>query len=223
MIPKTIHYCWYGQGEKSDLIKKCINSWTEIMPDFNIKEWNESNSPTNIPYLQTTLKNKKYSNAANLTRYYALAREGGIYLDTDVEAIKTFSPLLEHKCFIGFQSKRIISKQWVNNATMGSVKGFPFMEKMFKQIQRQYDGTEEANLSSPRITTDVLREMGLNEYKNQKIEDINIYTHEFFSPGIANWYNERAHGEDLFIDQNENTYCIHHYELSWKKPQALKI
>ena len=100
MIPKTIHYCWFGGAEKPTLIKHCIRSWKKRLPDYEIKEWNESNFDTNMaPFCQEAYAARKYAFVADFCRVYALATEGGIYMDTDIIVLKSFDKFLDYYIF----------------------------------------------------------------------------------------------------------------------------
>lgn len=106
MIPKKIHYCWFGSGEKSDLNKKCMETWHKYLGDFEWKEWNEHNSPMDLRYLQEAFENNLWSRISNYIRLHALYKEGGIYLDLDIELLKPLDDLLENECFVGFQMEK---------------------------------------------------------------------------------------------------------------------
>ena len=104
MIPKIIHYCWFGRGEKPKLAKKCIESWKEYCPDYEIKEWNEDNFDLDLyPYAREAYDNRKYAFVTDVVRLYALVTEGGVYMDTDVEVIRPIDRFLNHHAFSGFQ------------------------------------------------------------------------------------------------------------------------
>lgn len=91
MIPKIIHYCWFGKGKKNRLIKRCIRSWKKRMPDYEIICWNEDNFDyTSVPFVKEAYEQKKWAFVADYVRLYALFHYGGIYLDTDSEVYKSF-------------------------------------------------------------------------------------------------------------------------------------
>ncbi len=94
-IPKVIHYVWVGEKPLSPLAKRCIKSWQEHLPDYELKRWDESNSPMEHHYVQAMYKAKKWAFVSDYIRFYVLAKEGGVYLDTDMEVYKTLTPLLE--------------------------------------------------------------------------------------------------------------------------------
>src|SRR4030095_8198679 len=127
MIPRKIHYCWFGPRSMSDLNKRCLASWSSLMPDFEIKQWNETNSPLDIDYCQATHSKALWSKVSNYVRLHALNTEGGIYFDTDVEVLKTFTPLLNRKCFLAFQ-QHDEDVDCVNIAVLGAMPGHPFLK-----------------------------------------------------------------------------------------------
>lgn len=106
MIPKTIHYCWFGGKPLPPLAIKCLESWNKYLPDYEIIEWNESNFPVNsIPYTKEAADKGKWAFVSDYARFYILYHNGGIYLDTDVEILKSLNPFLKHHSFSGFESK----------------------------------------------------------------------------------------------------------------------
>lgn len=95
MIPKIIHYCWFGGKEKPESAQKCIRSWKKFFPDYEIKEWNESNFDVNmIPYTKAAYEAKKYAFVSDFARFWVLYHYGGVYFDTDVEVIRNMDDLL---------------------------------------------------------------------------------------------------------------------------------
>jgi mannosyltransferase OCH1-like enzyme len=92
MIPRTIHYCWFGGAAKSDLNERCVDSWRRVLPGYTLKEWNESNVPLDVPYARAVYARGLWSKLSNYVRLRALYEEGGVYFDTDVEVLKDFSP-----------------------------------------------------------------------------------------------------------------------------------
>lgn len=210
-IPLIIHYCWFGRGRIPKNHQNYIDGWRELMPHFEIKEWNEENTPQH-PYLVSALAKKKWANASNWMRLYALNEWGGIYLDTDIEVLRPLDGLLTNEAFVGFEVKHFDWEGCVNNAVLGSVKGHWFVGEMLDRISRDFDGTEEAHLSSPHLTTDVLLEHGLDDYKRQNIAGVEVYPVEFFYPyGWHEIFNPDCVSKD--------THTIHWYGKSWQ-PKA---
>ena len=98
MIPKVIHYCWFGRGELPPLAKKCLDSWKKYCPDYEIKEWNEDNFDLDsYPYVREAYDKRKFAFVTDVVRLYALYHEGGIYMDTDVEVLKPLDRFLSHR------------------------------------------------------------------------------------------------------------------------------
>ena len=105
MIPKVVHYCWFGRGEMPELAKKCIASWKTFLPDYQIKEWNEDNFDINCnQYVKEAYESRKFAFVTDYVRLYAIYTEGGVYMDTDVEVLKTLDPFLHHHAFSGFET-----------------------------------------------------------------------------------------------------------------------
>ena len=104
MIPKVIHYCWFGRGKMPELALKCIESWKKYCPDYEIKEWNEDNFDLDMyPYAREAYDNRKFAFVTDVVRLYALYHEGGVYMDTDVEVLKPLDKFLVHHAFSGFE------------------------------------------------------------------------------------------------------------------------
>ena len=105
MIPKVIHYCWFGRGQMPELALKCIESWKKFLPDYEIKEWNEDNFDLDsYPYTREAYDKRKYAFVTDVVRLHALYNEGGIYMDTDVEVLKPLYSFLHHTAFSGFEN-----------------------------------------------------------------------------------------------------------------------
>ena len=107
MIPKKIHYCWFGRGEKPKLAQKCIASWRKCCPDYEIIEWNEDNFDVNRNgYTRYCYANKKWAFLSDYVRLAVVLEHGGIYFDTDVELLKSPVPLMQHEAFFGFENEK---------------------------------------------------------------------------------------------------------------------
>lgn len=106
MIPKIIHYCWFGGNPLPESAKKCIASWRKFLPDYEIKEWNESNFDVNIiPYTAEAYKAKKYAFVSDYARFYILYKYGGLYFDTDVEVIRNMDDIIARGPFMGCEGE----------------------------------------------------------------------------------------------------------------------
>ena len=206
MIPKTIHYCWFGRGEKPRLAKKCIDSWKRFCPDYEIIEWNEDNFDVNcISYVKEAYENKKYAFVTDYVRLYALYTQGGIYMDTDVEVIKPLDDYLDNRAFSGFESE-----EYVPTGIMGSEASLP----IFKELLEDYDNKrfvlEDGSLNfqtNCQYITSILIKHGLilNNSK-QIIAGFTLYPSDFFCP----YENETGR-----MNKTENTATIHWFNKSW--------
>lgn len=208
-IPKIIHYCWFGGGEKPDYVFEYIKKWETVLPDYEIIEWNETNFDVNFcKYTKEAYSMKKYAFVSDVARLYALQKCGGFYLDTDVEIIKSFSDLIDNEksCILGFEVENRIATSFIaackNNEL---IKQFldSYLEKKFIEN----DGTLNM-IPNVEYLTDILKSRGLIE--NGEFQQLNngifIYPLEYFSPyDYINCIN----------NINEKTYCVHHFAVSW--------
>ncbi|HEV2762961.1 MAG TPA: glycosyltransferase [Pyrinomonadaceae bacterium] len=208
MIPRTIHYCWFGRGPLSDLNRRCLESWRRVMPDFRLKEWNETNTPLEDDYSRAAYAAGSWSRLSNLVRLRALLTEGGIYLDTDVEVLRDFAPLLGHECFLGFQ-QREEEEDWVNGAVLGARPGHPFLERCVELTTELFARTGKF-YRGPTVVTRALKEAGLEEYGRQELRGVTLYPAEYFYP--FPWFGRFTPG-----CVTDKTFCVHHWEGSWKK------
>ena len=216
MIPHIIHYFWIGGEPKPKDVQKCIESWRKFCPDFEIKEWNETNYDIHKhPYMEKAYSEKRWAFVPDYARLDVMYQYGGIYLDTDVEVLKDLSPLCVHKAFKGFENS-----EYVNDGQgFGCEPGMP----IFKEMMACYDGDEpyeyingqKSYIESPRLCTKVLLKHGLKQNgSRQTVADVEIYPVDYFCPKN---YNTGL----LMI--TENTYSIHHFNGSWKEGKTAKI
>ena len=209
MIPKKIHYCWFGGNPKPKLAKKCIKSWKKFCPDYEIIEWNESNLDIEAAplYIRQAYEVKKYGFVPDYFRVKIIYDQGGIYLDTDVEIIKPIDDLLYRKTFFGFETDKFVNL----GHGFGGEKG----QSIFKEIMNQYndltfikeDGSFNM-LPSPQINTEVFAKHGLALKNEIQVLDnyITVFPKDFFSP--KNWGEEK-------LTITKNTYSIHWFSASW--------
>ena len=219
-IPKIIHYCWFGGQPLPPLAKKCIASWKKYMPEYDIKEWNESNFDISlIPYSQQAYDQKKYAFVSDYARFWILYHYGGVYFDTDVEVIKPLEDIISKGPFMGCENSYDPSK---NPISLGVAPGLGLAvakgNNLYKEILDKYsnlqficpDGT--LNLKTiVEYTSEILYQKGLQNIPDiQKIENIYIYPKDYFCPIDYN---------TLKKDISENTRTIHHYAGSWQGPK----
>ena len=219
MIPKIIHYCWFGRGPLRELAQKCIASWKKYLPDYEIKEWNEDNFDVNIiPYTAEAYQAKKYAFLSDYARFWILYRYGGIYFDTDVEVIRPMDDIIERGNFMGFETdpkpqlKADASEASVNPGLgMGVAPGLGIIKKMLDFYEgRHFEFVPGGigQLTIVHIATEVLRKAGLKQQQGiQQVDDMWIYPAEYFCP--INLKTGRIH-------VRPNTRTIHHYAGTWQ-------
>ena len=184
MIPKIIHYCWFGRGEMPEEAKKCIASWHEHMPDWQYKLWNEDNFDVNlIPYTKEAYEAKKYAFVSDYVRLWALEREGGLYLDSDVEVFKPFDDLLCYKAFAGFEGSKHLP---LGTCVMASeAHGAWVTEQLLAYKDRHFlksDGTFDLTTNVQFITANMREQGFVQNGIEQDYKDLHVFPVEFFSP-----------------------------------------
>ena len=207
MIPKRIHYCWFGRGDMSQLAIKCIDSWKKYLPDYEIKLWNEDNFDINInKYVKQAYEAKKYAFVSDFARFYALYNEGGVYMDVDVEVLKPIDIFLKQEAFMGFESKvgvapgLIVGSEKENNIIKEIMDGYLNREFIYPSGAYNYTTVVE-------YTTNILLKHGLVlDDSLQNVKCITIYPKTYFCPLT---YDSNK------TDFTENTYTIHHFAASW--------
>lgn len=209
MIPKVIHYCWFGKGQLPKLAQNCLDSWKKYCPDYEIICWNEDNyDVTKNKYMLDAYNAKKWGFVPDYARLDIIYRFGGIYLDTDVELIKPLDELLsDNKGFAGVE----IPGQIALGLGFGAEKNNPIIKLMLDHYEKLnfYNADGSMNLiPSPLLQTQLLKEHGLNEANSlQVIENcFSIFPKDYFNP-----YNF----ENGKIEITSNTFSIHHYAGSW--------
>jgi mannosyltransferase OCH1-like enzyme len=223
VIPKIIHYCWFGGEPLPEEYSAYIQEWKNLHSNWEVIQWSESNSPTDEPYLANAIELKNWSNCSNFIRLWVLLKNGGVYLDTDFKLLKSLSPLLTNSCFLGFeQHENNDNKLLVNNAIAGSIANHAFIEACFNRLVSKYDGSEKSDLSGPVLTTNVLTELwGLKKYGMQELKNVTLYPTDYFYP---------IHVHDAYLLNRfadfitSNTFGIHMWGRSWvDRKQLLEI
>jgi len=201
MIVKKIHYCWFGNTEKNATIINCIKSWKEHLPDYEVIEWNESNSDLDSQFCKQALYYKKWAFLSDYVRLKVLYEWGGIYMDTDMLVIKSFEPLLSQNCFLGYQDNGQI-----NASIIGCIPKNPFIKACLdKYNQLQFDEKRLMAMAIPEIITKV--------YENFADKmTVNIYPSEYFYPYP---FADSLKGKNYLDCINSNTYAIHLWNASW--------
>lgn len=207
IIPKIIHYCWFGHNPIPDRYKRWMESWQKYCPDYEIKEWNEDNYDiTQNSYMYDAYKNKKWGFVPDYARLDIIYKHGGIYLDTDVELVNGLDDMLYQKGFAGFENDRKVAF----GLGFGAVKELP----VIKILRDSYNDLTFVNLDgtlnltpSPVYQTKALLKMGLQENgEYQIIDDFVVYPQKVFCG--KNPYSKR-------VIITPDTKAIHHYDASW--------
>ena len=215
MIPKIVHYCWFGRGPLTPLAKKCIASWRKFLPDYEIREWNEDNfNVDTIPYAAEAYKAGKYAFVSDYARFWVLYRYGGVYFDTDVEIIRPMDDILEKGPFMGFE---LLGEPMAVNPGLG-IAAEPGMA-LYKEILDRYetlpflllDGDVNPCTMIPMVTQ-MLAERGLKgDGSIEHIADIDLYPPDWFNPF------DDALG---ILRKTDNTRTVHWYAKSWLPAEA---
>lgn len=208
MIPKKIHYCWFGKGKMPELALKCIESWRVNLPDYELKEWNENSFDINSNfYVKEAYESRKFAFVTDYVRLYALYTEGGIYMDTDVEMLKNLDSFLDLPAFSGFEDNMHIP-----TGIMAAEKGSIWAKWQLEYYSGRHFLLPDGTLD---LTTNVDIIGGLMEEKGFILKNglynfqniITIFPKDYFCP--------KSHTTGK-IELTENTYTIHHFAGSWK-------
>jgi mannosyltransferase OCH1-like enzyme len=213
MIPKIIHYVWVG-GELPEKQRALVETWRSHNPDFEFVLWDRRNIDFSIPAVARAYGHKRWATVADIVRLSAVLRYGGIYLDTDFDARRSFAPLLGESCFFGFQAESHPT-DWVDNGFFGAVPGHWFIRKAYARILAIRSlpmGLDRPTKYGPKLITKLLREEGLSVYSAQgvRVKDVFIHPVPAFYP--FRW-DEPADGREVGSD----TYAVHLWERSWQK------
>lgn len=229
-IPKIIHYVWLGRGKKPMSVRKCINSWKTVMPDYEIIEWNEDNFDLSaVPWTKESIKMRKWSLASDYIRHYVLFNIGGIYMDTDVMAYKRFDEFLNHdffssveyhpkvfnkvgnkqvdKCGNPLKEGDAISGLGILAALIGAKKGNPFIKECMDFFGNRHFIQDDGSLFINQINPDIMATLAVKhgfKYKDvdQLLEgNIMIYNSSVFAGDPHTW--------------TKKSYSMHFCDNSW--------
>lgn len=215
-IPKIIHYCWFGEKEKSDEVLKCIESWKKYLPDYSIIEWNERNFDINnsIEYVKEAYKHKKWAFVSDYVRIKALYNYGGLYFDTDVEVFKNFDCLLNNRAFFGFESK-----DYITTATMGVEKEHELIKAFISTYKDRHFVKDNGEFDLDTTNVVVLTKLLQEEYslqltgKKQFFTDLVVFPQFYFSSN--DFIN-------IFGKYRKKIFSYHHCQASWYRKVSNK-
>lgn len=215
MIPKIIHYCWFGKNPKPKLAKKCIKSWKKKCPDYKIIEWNEDNfNISEAPlYVRQAYEAKKWAFVTDYVRLYVMTKYGGIYMDSDVQVLSSLDKFLEHDAFSGFEDEFSIL-----TGIMACKKNF----SLFIDFLKYYDDAVFINedgsynlTTNVEIMTNICIQRGLIQNNTfQKVDGFVLYPKDFFCP--------ISYATGL-LNKTKNTVTIHWFSGSWVPKDEKKI
>ncbi len=197
MIPKKIHYCWFGNNEKSDLINRCILSWKKFCPDYEIVEWNEKNFDINShAFVKKMYENKRWAFVSDYVRFYELEKHGGWYLDTDMELFKSLDTVSNSDLVLGEEKPGQISA-----GAIGARTGHPFIQSCLK-----YYENIDKEITTPRIISEV--------YKSYRDKDSvlvlpSITFYPYNQENIKNFDRDNLPKESV---------GVHFWDYSWGNP-----
>lgn len=219
MIPKIIHYCWFGGKDLPQSAKNCLESWKKYCPDYEIKRWDESNFDIEEnKFVSQAYHAKKYAFVSDYARFKILIEDGGIYLDTDVELLKPLDDLLDNHAFMGFEK----SGSEITGVAPGLIIGTQPHAQFLDDMVACYNGIsfcdEEGNQTAKTVVkymTDYLVERGcVVEDRLQTVNGITLYPTEYFCPKDY---------ESGVIHIGTNTYSVHHYDSTWWPAKSLYL
>lgn len=213
MIPKVIHYCWFGGKRKPKLVRDCIKSWRKYLPEYEIVEWNETNSDLSHPFVKEAYRLKKWAFVSDYIRLDVLYKNGGIYLDTDVLVLKSFSCFHGKECFFGAEDLNIIG-----SAIIGAVKE----NKFISECKQYYDfiDLEGKIIWHDIVNTIIITTLFKERYnyvgspdKLIQFSNITIYSIKVFYPFPFKSKDDIANYKNYICD---DSYAVHLWVGSWK-------
>lgn len=215
MIPKKIHYCWFGPKPFSRTVRKCIATWHKHLSDYEFCLWNEETcanyaaahnlpNPMEHPFVVGAYAEKKYAFVADYVRFWALYHCGGVYLDTDMYVVRNMDDLLENELFLGWETKE---KDYINVALLGASTNNECVKLILKVYDTlEFDVNQLDKYIVPRLVSPIVL----------KYSRITIYPYDYFYPLP---YKERFVWHKMKYN-TANTYAVHLWDISWGKWQA---
>ena len=208
MIPKKIHYCWFGGNDIPNNLKKYINSWEKYCPDYEIKLWDESNFDIYAhPFTKAAYEAKAWAFVSDYARLKIIYDEGGIYLDTDVELLKSLDLVLLNKCYVGIEQN---GNRCTTGLGFGAEKNNSVVKKMLEVYDNiVFDSEKLMDIECPKLNTNVIKSMGeFSLHELTFLPEVTIYPPQYMDPIST------GKTKNLLCDE---TISIHHYSASWTR------
>ena len=207
MIPKIIHYCWFGGKEMPELAVKCIESWKKYLPEYELRLWNEDTFDLDMyPYAREAYDNRKFAFVTDVVRLWALEKFGGVYMDTDVEVLRPLGELMELPAFTGYEAS--MANAPVTGLMASAPHGLWVKEQLAAYDGAHFllpDGSLDMKTNTVRIS-EIMKAGGFKQDgKKQVYKGMHIFPVQYFCP-------RQTTGEYLLT---ADTYCDHHFMGSW--------
>ena len=227
MIPHIIHYCWFGGNPLPESAKKCIASWKKFLPDYEIKQWDESNYDVyKIPYTKEAYEAKKYAFVSDYARFDILYKYGGIYFDTDVEVLRSLDDIVIKGPFMGREAGSWMSAYGHPNGlavapglALGVEASHPLYKEFLDVYRNLHFRLDDGRINTKTICwyiTEILLKHGLSDNNNitENVAGIFIYPSEVFCP--------MDHTKGNYVKITENTRTIHLYDATWRNHKGIR-
>lgn len=223
MIPKKIHYCWFGRNPLPESALKCIASWKKFLPDYEIIEWDEDNFDVNsIPYTAQAYAAKKYAFVSDYARFKILYEHGGLYFDTDVEVIKPMDDIVATGPFMGIEvglcNAKGFRKSQATIVAPGLGLGAEPKMNIYGEVIEYYDtlefisnGIQNTKTVGEHVTSLLILRGLKHTAEIQKVDELTIYPMDWFNPF------DDATGK---LNITQNTVSIHWYSKTWLEPKS---
>lgn len=212
MIPKKIHYCWFGGARLPSYVSSCIESWKRFCPDYEIICWDESNFDVSVhSFTKRAYEAKAWAFVSDYARLKVVYDHGGVYLDTDVELLRSLDPLLDNLCYMGIQQSDHLCSTGLG---FGAVVKSSVVRNLLKKYDSiEFDASRTSEIACPSLNNEALEDMGYRYSDNIiRLESVTVYPCRFFDP--------IAPGHDSKNLLSSDTISIHHYGNSWGKKSS---
>ncbi len=201
MIPKIIHYCWFGPNAMPKMVEMCVSTWKEHLVGYEFMFWNESNSPMDFPFVKEAYAKGKYAFVSDYVRLWAVSRHGGIYLDTDMYLLKPLDDFLIFEFFSGYEEANEIN---ISAGIFGAQPNNEYIDAVLQRYSEIKIGYDFTQIAIPLILTETYRTY------SQK-ETLTIFNYRYFYP----FPHKDRRKKDFLAYATTETYAIHLWNFSW--------